>query len=301
MTKNLPASVRARLMNVSKDQRVAFQEILVRYGIERLLYRLEQSPHASDFILKGATLFLGWTQQSHRPTKDVDFLAIGSPDIERLINVFSDVCQISVAPDGLEFDADSVEGSEIRENASYMGIRIKLKARLGGANIPLQIDIGFGDAVVPKPTQIRIPPLLDFPAPNLQGYTRYTVVAEKFDAMLSLGELNSRLKDYFDIWTLSRVFEFDGKVLRESIEATCQRRSTAIPSALPPALTPAFAAQAGQRAQWNRFINKIRAASPAVELDEVIECVAAFLWPPTQAIVDGVGFEKRWEPGGPWK
>lgn len=226
MTTNLAASVRARLLNLAKGRGVAFQEILVRYGIERLLYRLQNSEYGREFVLKGATLFLNWTDQMHRPTKDVDFLSFGSPEIERLVTVFSHVVETVVEADGLEFVGDSIVGSEIREGEIYQGVRIKMEAKLGSARIPLQLDIGFGDAVVPPPRLVRIPPLLAFPAAELTGYTRYTAVAEKYDAMIKLGELNSRFKDFFDIWTLSRTFEFEGALLRESIQATCSRRET---------------------------------------------------------------------------
>lgn len=301
MTKNLPASVRARLLNIAKDQGVAFQEILVRYGIERLLYRLQQSNHGDEFILKGAMLFLDWTDQLHRPTKDADFLTAGTPEVQRLESVFSDVIQTEVEPDGLEFQHDSVEGGEIREGEVYQGVRIKLEARLGTARIPLQVDVGFGDAVVPSPATVHIPPLLEFPGPELTGYTRYTAVAEKYDAMLNLGELNSRMKDFFDIWTPCRVFEFDGALLCASIHATCERRQTQMPREKPLALTPAFADLRSKRTQWKSFAKKTRGEIPAPELDDLIEFVAKFLWPATQAITDGADFEKTWSPGGPWK
>ncbi len=301
MTKNLPASVRARLLNIAKDRGVVFQELLVRYGIERLLYRLQQSDHGDEFILKGAMLFLDWTDQLHRPTKDADFLTAGTPEVERLEHVFADVIRTEVEPDGLEFQHDSLEGAEIREGEVYRGVRIKLEARLGSARIPLQVDVGFGDAVVPSPTAVHIPPLLEFPAPELVGYTRYTAVAEKYDAMLKLGELNSRMKDFVDIWMLCRVFEFDGELLCSSIRATCDRRETPMPFAKPIALTQKFATLPGKRDQWKSFATKIRGDDPVPDLESLIESVAAFLWPAAQSIADGAEFEMTWSAGGPWR
>lgn len=301
MTKNLPASVRTRLRNLAKKRGVPFQEILVRYGIERLLYRLQQSEHADEFILKGAMLFLDWTEHLHRPTKDADFLTAGTPDIARLEQIFVKVIQVNVEPDGLVFQPDTVVGEEIREGEVYQGVRIKFQARLQAAKIHLQVDIGFGDAVEPSPTQVRIPALLEFPAPELIGYTRYTAISEKYDAMLKLGEINGRLKDYFDIWTLCQNFEFDGQQMRESIRTTCERRQTKFPSETPVALTAAFSEQPGKAAQWNGFVKKVRAEASTPNLDEAVVRLKEFLWPPTQAIVEKREFAKRWSPRGPWQ
>ncbi len=297
MTHNLAASVRARLLNIAKEQGVAFQEVLVRYGIERLLYRLQNSEYGGEFVLKGATLFLGWTDQLHRPTKDVDFLSFGSPEIARLVTVFSNVIKTVVEADGLEFDDDSIVGSEIREGEIYQGVRIKMEAKLGSARIPLQLDVGFGDAVVPPPRIVRIPPLLAFPAAELAGYTRYTAVAEKYDAMIKLGELNSRMKDFFDIWILSRTFEFEGVLLYSSIQATCMRRETPLPTEKPIALTSAFSALNAKEVQWKSFVKKSRLDSEVPEFSQVISDIGALLWPATQAITNGEDFNKRWLKG----
>jgi hypothetical protein len=246
-------------------------------------------------------LFLDWTDQLHRTTKDAGFLTAGTPEVERLETVFAEVIRTDVKPDGLGFQDDSVEGGELREGEVYQGVRLKLEARLGTARIPLQVDVGFGDAVVPSPATVHIPPLLEFPGPELSGYTRYTAVAEKYDAMLNLGELNSRMKDFFDIWTLCRVFEFDGEPLCTSIRATCERRETQMAREKPLALTAAFAELPGKRSRWKSVAKRTRGEVPAPELDDLIEFVARFLWPATQTIAVGADFEKTWSPGEPWK
>lgn len=300
MTNNLAASVRARLLNVARETGTPFQEILTRYGMERTLYRLQQSGYTDEFILKGAMLFLDWTNELHRPTRDIDVLKKGSSEVDDLESTFETVINTEVEPDGLDYDTDSVRGTEIREDAVYRGIRIKLDAFLDSARISVQVDVGFGDAVVPVPTSIEIPALLEFPSPQLTGYTRYTAVAEKFEAMLKLGEINSRMKDYYDISTLCRHFAFDGPTLKMAMEATCTRRQTSIPDSCPTAITPRFADISGKQSQWTNFADKLR-KSPSPPFEDVLGQLQQFLWPPAAAINNNGDFTETWSPGGPWQ
>jgi predicted nucleotidyltransferase component of viral defense system len=212
--KNMGASVLARLLNLSKQRQQPFQLILTYYVLERLLYRLSQTEHQDRFILKGAMLLITWLEDSHRPTRDVDFLAIGNDDQEEMVRVFRQICSVS-CNDGVAFDADSVQIERIREETEYGGLRITANATVDQARVRAVVDIAFGDAVEPGLQEIDIPVMLDFPAPHLRAYAPETVIAEKFQAMVMLGRANSRMKDFYDIWVLSRTFEFkDGNPTR---------------------------------------------------------------------------------------
>lgn len=184
---DLVASVRQRLMNLARERGEEFQLVLTRLGLERLLYRLAQSPHAEQFVLKGAALFQLWTGQPHRSTRDLDLLGQGQPSTDRLRQLFQDTCSLTVTDDGLTFVTDGIQAEQIKEDDEYQGIRLRIAARLGNARIPLQIDIGFGDTITPGPQAVTYPTLLDFPAPQLNAYPPETVVAEKYQAMVQLG------------------------------------------------------------------------------------------------------------------
>ena len=218
--KNLPASVKARLLNLAGSRGESFNELLGRYAVERLLYRLGQSQHADRFLLKGAMLFVLWDGQIPRPTRDVDFLGFGQIEVEAVAAAFREIAATPAPPDGLEFIADSVTAEEIREGQGYGGVRVKMVAQLGTGRIPLQVDIGSGDAVTPGPEETDFPVLLDFPAPRVRAYPVYTVVAEKFEAIVSLGVRNTRMKDFHHLWFLSGRFDFDGDTFHRAIEAT---------------------------------------------------------------------------------
>jgi hypothetical protein len=212
--KNLPASVRQRLLTLSQQRKEPFDLVLVRYGIERLLYRLSRSTHAKKFLLKGAMLFAIWSDGAHRPTRGVDLLGFGSADDDELKGIFTELCTMTIVSDGLRFLPESVSAAPIREEAAYPGTRVTLEARLENARVSLQVDIAFGDVVTPAPQEVDFPVLLDLPAPHLRAYPIYTVVAEKLEATVKLGETNTRMKDFFDLWFLSRKFSFDGPLLR---------------------------------------------------------------------------------------
>lgn len=283
-------------MNLSRERGEDFQLILTRYGLERLLYRLAQSLHAGEFVLKGAALFQLWTGQPHRSTRDLDLLGQGEPSTDRLRQLFQDVCSFPVANDGLTFLTDSLQAEQIKEDDEYQGIRLRIEARLGNARLPLQIDIGFGDAITPGPLAVTYPTLLDFPAPHLNAYPRETVVAEKFQAMVHLGMANSRMKDFYDVWTLARQFQFDGSELCAAIRATFQRRQTALPMTVPLALTPEFSGDRQKATQWSAFLRKGKLIESPPHLAEVVTVLASFLLPPTQALVSNVTLDRSWVP-----
>lgn len=294
--RNLPASVRQRLLTKSQEQGEPFDLVLTRYGIERLLYRLSQSPHAGHFLLKGAMLFRIWTDASHRPTRDVDLLGTGPVEVESLVEIFREICTVPVEPDGLEFVADSVKAHPIREEAFYDGIRVNIVAQLGNARIPIQVDIGFGDAVTPEPQSLEFPVLLDFPAPTLRSYPIYTVVAEKLEALVLLGEVNSRMKDFYDLWFLSRTFEFDGAILATALTATFQRRKTPLSGDIPSGLREEFAEL--KAVQWNAFLRKNQ-LEPS-DMTEILSTIREFALPPLQAAFTGSPFSTNWHPTQGW-
>jgi predicted nucleotidyltransferase component of viral defense system len=298
--KNLAASVRQRLTNLAQAQKEDFQQLLSRYARERLLYRLSVSDYRERFILKGALLFAYWTGAPHRPTRDMDLLSHGAPDIELLEKVFRDLCQEEVQPDGMVFQPDTVTGERIKDEEKYEGVRLHMTGLLDKARITLQIDVGFGDCVVPGPEDIDFPTLLDFPAPHLKSYTRETVVAEKFEAMVKLGILNSRMKDFFDLWCLSKEFSFDGATLSKAVKTTFETRGTPVPVDAPLALTPEFYDDHQKNAQWKAFLNKSRLDAGAKSLSEIAAALRKFLIPVSAAVARGEALDQGWRPAGPW-
>jgi Nucleotidyl transferase AbiEii toxin, Type IV TA system len=299
--KNLVASIHQRLLNHAKLTKDEPQLVLMRFCLERLMFRLSESEHSSEFVVKGAMLFLIWTGEPHRATKDLDLLSLKSASLERLQKMFQDLCRVAVVDDGLSFLPESVQAAEIQENAVYEGIRVTIEARLGNARIPLQVDIGFGDVVTPKARDAVFPPLLDFPAPHLHIYPKETVVAEKFEAMVKLGLLNSRMKDFYDIWALCQAFEFEGEILGKAVQATFKRRKTELPADLPLALTAEFSSDATKQRQYQAFIKRGRLKLSDSGLEKVIAVLRGFLGPVLSGLGGGSGLKKHWPKGGPWK
>jgi predicted nucleotidyltransferase component of viral defense system len=298
--RDISASVRQRLLNLARERQDDFQTLLNRYGVERLLYRLSRSAHADRFVLKGATLFSLWMSAPYRPTRDLDLLGRGDDSPAGLEAIFRDICDTPVEPDGLEFQAASVSGAEIREDEVYGGIRIKLTAMLARAHVPLQVDIGFGDAITPAAPETDFPTLLDFPAPHLRVYPRETVVAEKFQAITVLGLLNSRMKDFYDLWKLSREFAFEGVTLCAALKATFARRQTPVPGEPPIALTAAFYENETKQRQWDGFLQKGVLEENRPPLAEIVTALGAFLMPPAEALAQEQHFDMVWPAGGPW-
>lgn len=293
--RDVGASVRARLLARSRAERTAFQLLLTRYALERLLYRLSRSPHRDRFILKGAMLFATWVNAPFRPTRDLDLLGQGEHSPEAVEEAFRSIFAQPVDDDGVAFDLVAMTASPIREEADYGGIRLRTFATIAGARIPIQIDIGFGDAVIPGPVEIDYPPLLDGPAPRLLAYPVTSVVAEKFEALVVLGIANSRLKDFYDLWLIARTFEFDRASLREAVHRTFARRKTKLPTERPTGLSDAYAAT--WRQQWQAFLGRERMAAAPIDLAIVISDLARFLLPLTEPTER----DARWSPDDGWK
>lgn len=274
---NVAASVRQRLSNLAKNEKVDFSVILTRYSLERFLYRLGLSLYQDQFLLKGAMLFDLWFSASSRPTRDIDLLHFGDSEQNAVAAIFKEICAIQ-AEDGIIFNPASVTTKEIRKEANYAGIRVTFLGKLEQAVCHMQVDIGYGDAVTPGPEDAIYPLLLNnLPAPQLKVYPRYTVVAEKFEAIVTLGMANSRLKDYFDLWILVQHAEFETLLLRKAILATFTRRKTALPFNIPLGLTSVFYSDEKKQTQWKAFLNKNKLLAPS--LPEVAEKIASFLMP----------------------
>jgi predicted nucleotidyltransferase component of viral defense system len=298
--KDIGTSVRARLLHIAHERGEDFQLLLTRYANERLLFRLASSPHASRFVLKGAALFTVWTGHPHRATRDLDLLGFGEPGVAPVRATFEEILRFEVADDGVQFDLDSLRVGLIREEQEYGGVRVEVIARVTAAQVRLQVDVGFGDAITPGATVVDFPALLDFPAPRLRAYPRETVVAEKLDAMVQLGMANSRMKDFYDVAVLARDYHFEGDVLVHAIRATFERRRTPLPTALPVALTAVFAEDPTKRTQWSGFVRKA-GVSDTGSLDQTVAAVAAFSERPLMAAARGVFDGSRWGAAGPWR
>lgn len=297
---NVAASVRQRLLDQARANRVDFNLLLTRYGLERFLYRLGCSEYQESFVLKGAMLFPLWGVVSYRSTRDVDLLGYGDSEVAALVEVFRRICQVEVADDGVTFDPASVLAEDIRDQMEYGGTRIKLNADLAGARIHLQVDIGFGDVVTPAATTADYPTVLDQPAPHIRVYPRETVVAEKFQAMVHLGIANSRMKDFHDLWVIGSQFDFEGTTLTTALARTFERRSTPLPVALPLALTSEFFADAQKIRQWKAFLNRA-GLTVDIEFAAVAAFIAEFVMPPIEQSVLGKQFGGIWQAGGPWQ
>ncbi len=284
--KNVGASVRARLLQISREKGQNFDLVLTHYAIERLLYRLAQSRHADRFVLKGAMLLMTWFDEPFRGTRDLDLLGYGDSAPDAVLDVFREVLG-QEQPDGVVFAAGAARISRIREENEYGGLRMRATADIAGARIAVNVDVGFGDATEPPAEWLDYPVLLDMPAPRLRGYARETVVAEKFQAMVDLGLANSRMKDYYDLWIIGQAFEIDRSRLARAMSATFARRSTAIPDGVPDGLSTAFAEDAGKRQQWESFRQDLN-VDPG-PLDVVVSALEAFLMPAAAAARDGGG------------
>ncbi len=336
--RNVIASVAARLLKLARERDEEYQLVLMRYGLERLLYRLGRSTYAGQFVVKGALLFSVWAAQTeqaeqtaapsasneassrptaastlsaqrpHRATHDLDLLGFGSADLVRLEQVFRDLCQLQLSgdeDDGLAFLPDTVRAAPIREDQEYGGIRVHLLALLGKARIPLQVDVGFGDVVTPAPQEIAFPTLLSgLPAPDVRVYPRETVVAEKFEAIVRLGLPNTRMKDFYDLWTLATHFAFEGDRLCAALRATFARRGTSLPreEEEPVALTARFGDDRTKQLQWAAFLRKGHLTMESeTNLPNILAVLQAFLLPPANALVRVGAFHGHWQPGGTWR
>jgi predicted nucleotidyltransferase component of viral defense system len=286
--------VRARLLQRSRDQRTDFQILLTRYALERLLYRLSRSEHRNRFILKGAMLFVTWVEAPFRPTRDLDLLGYGDNSPEAIGDTFRAILTQPVDDDGVAFDVDGLEVAPIREDLEYGGVRVRTQATIAGARIPIQVDVGFGDAITPGPIEIDYPALLDAPAPHLRAYPIETVVAEKFHALAVRGITNSRLKDYYDLWLIANTFELDRAPLAAAVRHTFARRETALPQEKPTGLSEAYVDTWGD--QWRTFLNRERMAAAPEQLAAVVADLERFVLP----LIEDAEGDWRWKPGTGW-
>lgn len=298
-TTNLAASVHKRLLNTAQAAGRPFNELLQHYAIERLVYRLAASPHRDHFVLKGAIMMRVWKAPVARPTKDVDLLGKISNDPDAIAAAMRDICGTEVVDDGLIFDAENIAVTAIAEEADYTGVRARMTAYLGKARVPIQVDVGFGDAVTPAAIEVELEPILDFPAPHVLGYTRETSIAEKLHVLVKLGVLSSRVKDLYDIWLLSQHYDFEAEHLGNAIRATFSRRSTDLTST-PQAFSDDYASNPDKRAQWSAYRRKGRLDEAPEGFPEMMATIVGFLQPVVDALAAGAPPTGRWEAGGLW-
>ncbi|HVS10687.1 MAG TPA: nucleotidyl transferase AbiEii/AbiGii toxin family protein [Planctomycetota bacterium] len=293
-------SIRHRLRNAVRARGHDVQFALQRYAAERWLYRLARSPHRDRFILKGAMLFEIWGGSLYRPTRDLDFTAYGSDDTADLLAALRDICIVPVEDDGLIFDANTLSAEPIRDQAEYRGLRVRFEARMGASRVPMQIDLGFGNAIQPPPQEVEYPTLLDTPPPVIRAYPKEAVVAEKLHAMVVLGERNSRLKDFYDLYVLASSFAFDGPTLACAIRATFERRDTAIELQTPTALTDRFFEDVARGSHWRGYLDRNRLSDAPGSFEQVGAVLIGYLEPARGSVAQGTPFPAHWEPGGPW-
>ena len=300
--RNVPASIHQRLLNLARRQGIRFNLLLQRHAMERFLYRLATSGEVDRFTLKGAALFRVWTGQELRPTRDIDFLASAPEDHAALRTSFEAICAVPCPQDGVVFDPATIQMRDIREEQPYGGVRVRMEGRLGQARLHLQADIGFGDVITPEREERDYPTLLDLPAPRLWTYPRETLVAEKFDAMVSRGMTNTRVKDLWDIACLARRFAFDGETLRTAIEETLRTRQTALAGERPVALLPGYYLDATRAQRWQVLQGQIGASAdgPALLVDAGEELLR-FLGPVCDSMIEAGPFMQAWPAGGPWR
>lgn len=298
--KNIAASVHQRLLDKARESERPFNELFQYYAIERFLYRFSKSSYAESFILKGALMLIVWESPISRPTMDIDMLGKVENSVDAIVSMVREVCLQKVDPDGIVFDPKSIRGERITEDADYEGVRVRFRGSLATARITIQLDVGFGDIVIPPPELTTYPIILDYPAPQIRGYSKESAIAEKFEAMVKLGIMNSRMKDFWDLWLLSRQFNFDGKTLAEAIIKTFSSRHTAIP-ADPIAFTPAFMRDARKDAQWKAFLRKSRMVNIPDKFEEVVQTVSFFLNPLVDSLVNNKPVRATWKAPGPWQ
>jgi hypothetical protein len=298
---NLPASVAARLLHRAKQTGGDYQTLLTGFCFERFLYRLGQSDVRDRFVLKGAMLLRAWSDQPYRATRDLDLLRRGDASFDAIRSDLQAICAVPVAPDAVVFDAVALRIEAIRAEDEYAGTRAILPARCGSARLALQIDMGLGDSVWPAPRPCAYPALLEFPAPNVLAYPREAVVAEKLEALVVLGDRNSRIRDFFDLHHLASRFDFDRATLAEAVRRTFERRHTPIPAEAPIGLTPAYWENPSRPSQVRAFARRAGLALPDDPGRDFAELLGAFLLPVLDDLrPQGARRAGRWPPGGPW-
>lgn len=280
----MPESVKVRLLNIAEKTKTPYAEILQYYGIERFLYRFSKSKYSGKFILKGALMFSAWNVAGRRKTLDVDFLGCYGNTIEEITGVVKEICAIKTGDDGIVFYTHTLKAAKIKENDDYSGIRVRFTGFIERTRIPLQVDFGFGDIVYPEPGEIDYPVFLDFPAPKLKGYPPETVIAEKFEAMIKLGALNSRMKDFYDVWLLIRKFDFKPEQLAKALERTFEHRKTGLPEGKKIFAEEIYDQGSGMKKLWRVFLNKNNIKIAPEKLSNVAEVIEEFLAGPIKLI-----------------
>lgn len=298
---NIQASIRTRLKNKAKETNRPFAEILQYYGMERFLYRFSRSKYADKFILKGALLFTVWQVPERRTTLDIDFLARYDNKVASIETVVRDICKVPVDSDGLIFDSETVQGRKIKEDADYEGVRVKFIGFLERSRIHMQIDVGFGDIIYPKPQVIDYPTILSLPKPHFKGYPVESVVSEKFEVMVKLGLLNSRMKDFYDIWLMIRQFNFNGSDFAEALKRTFEHRKTNIPEGKPLFAEEIYDEKSDRQALWKAFLRKSNIKHTPEKLAMIAREIEDFLIKPLDAINKAKEFVGEWKAPGPWK
>ena len=295
----LVVSIHDRLLNKAKAENRSFNELLQYYSMERFLYRVSRSPHRDKFVLKGGLMLKLWEASFARPTLDIDLLGKLENREDLITKTIATVCNQAAVPDGMVYDADTMKVERITEDAYFQGLRVRLQGYLGPSRVMLQLDIGYGDPVLPAPEVVIYPTLLDLPAPQLLGYSKESTIAEKLEAMISLGMLNSRMKDYYDLWYLSRHFSFSGEMLAAAIRSTFEHRGTVL-SADPSILSQQFAEESSKVILWRAFRDRTRLEDAPENLADVLEVLRAFLLPILEHIVNGHAFSQLWNSSIGW-
>lgn len=298
---NISASVRAQLQNIARQSNRPFAEVLQYYSMERFLYRFGKSPYAHHFILKGALIFTAMNMLQRRTTLDIDFLGRFDNQIENIEKVIKDICITEVESDGLIFDPQTVKGQKIKEDADYEGVRVKFTGYLERARVPMQIDIAFDDIIYPRAKLLDYPVILDLPKPRLQGYPLESIISEKFEAMIKLGLLNSRMKDFYDIWLMMRQFNFDGKILAEALKKTFKHRKTELPYKKPLFAEEIYDNRSDRQVLWKAFLKKGNIKQTPDKLSIIAKDIEKFLFQPLNAINKDLEFNKIWQDAGTWK
>lgn len=294
----MSASVHQRLLNIARDTERPFNEVLQYFAMERFLHRLSRSPNSDSFVPKGALLFRVWDVPNSRATRDIDLLAYVDNSPENLAAIFREICAMEDSDDGLVFDPDTVDAQRIKEDADYEGVRTRFGGLLGRARIAMQVDVGFGDLIHPSAVQADYPALLDLPAPSLRMYPPETVIAEKAEAMVYLGTLNSRMKDFYDVWRMSQQFDFQGNVLCEAVKGTFQNRNSEIIEFHD--LVADLLDSESLDKQWSAFLRKSALTGPE-EFSQILAAIGEFLSPVFSSIKSNKVFDRQWVAPGLWR
>lgn len=298
---NVAASIRQRLKNIADETGRPFAEVLQWYAIERFLARFSETPHSARFIVKGAAVLRAWSVEPTRPTMDIDLMSARVMSVDEVLSVIRDCLKAESERDGLRFDSENLDGQEIRVARPYPGVRVRFRGTLGTARVTLQVDVGFGDVVVPPPIEVVYPSLLEEVGPSVVAYRPESVIAEKVEALISLGARTSRMKDYFDLWWLATTTEFEFEAISHALAATLARRHTVAPSGMLPALSAEVVNSTEKRAQWSAFLRRMNLPGGGPELSEAARVISEFLQPVIQALAEGAESGGRWKPGRGWE